>query len=107
MRSLHIYAQVHCHHEAWLAGTEEGLRALRNGIDAALREDAASATAVASDGEEYRVLVVKVAPERFGKLKLPYTDDFGAGWLGEHPFMHLERGVYRQLMVVDDRLTNP
>jgi hypothetical protein len=54
---LHITSQFHEHGEAYLTGTTEGLEALRDAIDAALKTGDATAEVYATDGEGYGIIV--------------------------------------------------
>jgi hypothetical protein len=57
---LHIYGQYTYHGEAVIRGTKEGLTALRDAIDAALKRRPRDAHVFASDGEGYPVSVMMV-----------------------------------------------
>lgn len=54
---LHVYGQYCEHSEAVIRGTDAGLRALRDAIDAALAGSEAAAHLFATDGEGYTVKV--------------------------------------------------
>jgi len=95
---LHLYAQPWSHAEAWVVGTEDGLRALREAIDRALGAEGSSrAEAMTQDGEGYRVLVAKVEGER-PDLLLPYAEATSETGKGEHPLRLVGTSRYQTLM---------
>jgi hypothetical protein len=70
---LHIIAQTYHHQPAFVIGNQEGLTALRDAIDAALKgNDPAEAGVRPSDGEGYRVHVRCVTD--CDNIPLGYTD---------------------------------
>ena len=76
--TLHIYAQEYWHTDALVFGTEEGLRALRDAIDAALRNGEGHTTSFCTDGEGYGVSMYLCDESELDALPLPYTDDVAA-----------------------------
>lgn len=74
---LHIYAQSMWHSDAVLEGTREGLRAVRDAIDEALRtnREGISKHLVAGDGEGYSVVARVRTAEQIREGALPYVDD--------------------------------
>lgn len=72
---LHVYGQEAWHDEAFVVGDVAGLTALRDAIDAALRDGAAVTPVVfVNDGEGYQVVVAAV-PDMSG-VAVPYHDEF-------------------------------
>jgi hypothetical protein len=85
---LHIYGQAQQHLDAFVIGDLEGLQTLRRAIDVAIGDNHdcqcgcngkgsdSAFSAVASDGEGYRVFVHPISgdDERWAQLALPYTD---------------------------------
>lgn len=74
---VHILPQAMWHDEAAIIGNEEGLRALRNAIDAALTREVARAEVFADDGEGYHAVIVRrhdMSDAPFG-----YTDKMCSG----------------------------
>jgi hypothetical protein len=55
---LHIHSQLLWHDDAWILGNRAALVALRDAVDAALRDGQSSITAFVSDGEGFVVNVV-------------------------------------------------
>lgn len=75
---LHIYSQEYWHDDAFLVATRDGLLALREAIDRALKKRTGSARFFTGDGEGYSVHVVllrKDKQETWRMLRLPYTDE--------------------------------
>jgi hypothetical protein len=70
---LHIVPQFSFHGEAEIRGSSDGLRALRDAIDAALSGGAGEATVFASNGEGYGVTIVRC--NTVGALGKPYYAD--------------------------------
>lgn len=74
---VHIHAQTMWHSEATIEGTREGLKALREAIDEALRRngEAESPTLFAADGEGYRARVRVRTSAQMQDAILPYIDE--------------------------------
>ncbi len=98
---LHVYGQEAWHDEAFVVGTAAGLTALRDAIDAALRDGAAvTPTVFVNDGEGYQVFVAAV-PDMSG-VPVPYHDEVARhGTAGAVPPWRLE-GVARLLKGRDE-----
>lgn len=58
---LHVYGQYTYHAPVTVRGSREGLLALRSAIDAALETGRGESSAMASDGEGYRIDVSRVS----------------------------------------------
>ena len=83
---MHQYAQGQWHDESLIYATREGLLALRDAIDAALKEGHGFTTASPRDGECYTALVVMASEEDFAGAQPPYTDpELFAVKRGRHP----------------------
>lgn len=101
---LHVYAQPWEHGESWIVGERKALEALRDAIDSALRDGAvpgtSAATGYASDGEGYRVLVMRVDGEVWRDMLRPYTEDSARDNRDDatHPFALIDANRYRTLM---------
>ncbi len=72
---LHVYGQGVWHDEVFVVGNPAGLTALRDAIDASLRDGAAVTPTVfvAADGEGYQVFVERVA--EVDRLATPYSEE--------------------------------
>lgn len=109
MSTLHLYAQVSHHQEAWVVGTPEALTALRDALTRALEDGRpAVAHSCAQDGEGYAVLVLPQTEREMSELFLPYTNPFGARpgeelpkLPGKHPYEAIEPVVYEALVTSD------
>ena len=72
--TIHIYAQKQFHDTAYIVGTPEGLKALRDAIDKALGGEVDTCLkTTTSDGEEYNLWVVTES-FMWNFLQMPYTD---------------------------------
>jgi len=74
--TLHVYAQGSFHESAYIAGTPEALKALRDAIDLALAKGRGICTSFVNDGEGFDAVVVRVDSETAFKLAVPYGDDY-------------------------------
>lgn len=80
---LHIYGSPQWHEDVYIVGNTEGLIALRDTIDDALRRKKphmpASESFTPADGETYRLAVVRQSSDwqspRWQSLALPYTNE--------------------------------
>lgn len=103
MNLLHIYAQPDCHTEAWVVGDREGLKALRDAIDAALADEdkSASTEVFAQDNEGYKILVVQTDRQTVDRkdIRLPYAN---AAYEGKHPLVLVGPSRYRELTIVPE-----
>ncbi len=101
MNNVHVYSNWCQHSDAWIAGEEEGLRALRDAIDKALASGtvATAVEAQANDGESYNLFVVKLPPETFGTLSPTYQDPTARteSPTYRHPFECIPRELYIKL----------
>lgn len=79
METLHIYAQEIWHDDAYIAGTTEALKLLRDAIDAAIATGTGRAECFVCDGEGYRIEVVATTDEQIDKMAVPYTDECAKG----------------------------
>lgn len=79
MEILHIYAQDAWHDEAYIAGTREALKLLRDAIDSAIEKGTGSAECFVCDGEGYRIEVVVATKEQIGNMVVPYTSECAKG----------------------------
>lgn len=79
---LHIYSQEAWHDDAFIVGNTEGLKALRDAINQALkrqsnRSQSVSGPVSVSDGEYYTTVIVKIdtdwQEEEWRELAVPYT----------------------------------
>lgn len=97
---LHLYAQSFEHAEAWVVGSKEGLKALRDVIDKVLTGDEASECADVEvvDGEGYKLLVVQTDKKELYKkeVSLPYAN---ATYQGKYPIVLVGPSRYRELML--------
>lgn len=86
--SLHLYAQLHWHDEAYIVGNRAGLEALRDAIARALNEQdgRAQADVFTNDGEGYMAMVACVSDETMGRMRVPYTDEIAASPDGDGPW---------------------
>ena len=86
---LHVRGQFTYHAEATIRGTAEGLAALRQAIDDALREGRGEAEVFATDGEGYGITVDRMRTvASLGKPQ--YLDEIGRQ-LAEAERAHLVR----------------
>ncbi|AAW62215.1 Hypothetical protein GOX2484 [Gluconobacter oxydans 621H] len=74
---LHIVAQPMPHDDAYIIGTPEGLKRLRDAIDAALTAPGhpRSASVMCDDGEGYYAVVRCVSGRKMGEAPFGYTDE--------------------------------
>lgn len=79
---LHLYAQNHWHSPAAISGSHEGLRRLRDALDAAMNGGSGRAEVMTDDGEGYVVAVMREGPQTMGEWSggdhdrgLPNTDE--------------------------------
>lgn len=72
---VHLYAQAAHHEDAYVVADAEGLKALRDACDAALRKGVAISSPEAEDGEGYSLFVVNLETRdpKWDQLLLPYT----------------------------------
>jgi hypothetical protein len=77
---LHFYAQYSHHEDAFVVADAEGLRALRDACDVALRRGATAFQTFAEDGEGYLAFLVNLETRdpKWEQLDLPYQERFGA-----------------------------
>ncbi len=83
-KTLHIFAQKAEHDDAWIVGTRDALRALRDEIDAVLGEKHlrrpvepanGAETFFAADGEQFRCFIVcDGRKETWEQMRLPYGE---------------------------------
>lgn len=77
MNYLNVYAQPFWHGEAYLTGTIDGLKALRDALDDVIKANQTRALeSMASDGEGYTLMLVPVAEEVFDTFDPGYTNLF-------------------------------
>lgn len=74
---LHVYGQAQWHSEVTIEGTRDGLKALRDAIDQALRtnREGLSDHLYAGDGEGYRAIVRVCTGDHVKEAILPYVDE--------------------------------
>lgn len=73
---LHVYAQGMQHDEAVIVGNINGLKLLREAIDAAISDQQHGSTDVfTSDGEGYTLHILRANEAEANNLELPYTDE--------------------------------
>lgn len=84
---LQIYAQSGPHDGAFICGTEDDLKRLRDALDLMLLEnrDKAYLDTFTSDGEGYTVKIIKLEEKQFDQLILPYADEIYWGQPKKHP----------------------
>lgn len=73
--TLHIYAQEIWHDAAYIAGTTDALKLLRDAIDAAIATGTGRTRCFVCDDEGYTIEVVAATDEQLDKMPVPYTDD--------------------------------
>lgn len=75
--SLHIYGQSMWHSEASIEGTRDGLKALRDAIDEALRtsREVRTEPLFTGDGEGYRTVIRIKSADQIRDAILPYVDE--------------------------------
>jgi len=81
---IHLYAQGAHHDDAYIVADAEGLVALRDACDAALRKGASAVEVETQDGEGYALIAVNVETRdpKWDQLYLPYTiPEFSASCL--------------------------
>ena len=71
--TLHIYQQYQWHDSPRIIGNLQGLRALRDAIDACITEREFSTLVFCEDGESYAIEVVWATEEELEKTRLPYS----------------------------------
>jgi hypothetical protein len=69
---LHLYAQGYEHSSASIMGTQQGLEALRDALDEAIRKGKAKAEVFVRDGEGYHVEITRTSYQGMEKEYLPY-----------------------------------
>jgi hypothetical protein len=76
VNTLHLYAQVQWHDNAYIVGTKNSLTELRNAIDLAIAGHEVKMEADVADGEGYDVFVVMLDDHEplWNELRVPYTD---------------------------------
>lgn len=76
-KQVHVYAQTHEHGDAFIVGSTNGLKALRDAIDRALNGEVDSVVGMmASDGEGYNLFIAtEDKPFMWDQLQMPYTDE--------------------------------
>ena len=74
---IQIYAQSGPHDRAFICGTVDELKQLRDSLDLMLLEnrDEAYLDTFTSDGEGYTIKIIKLEEEQFDQLIFPYTDE--------------------------------
>ena len=74
---LQIYAQSGPHDRAFICGTEDDLKQLRDTLDLMLMEnwDESYLDTFTSDGEGYTLKIMRLKEEDFDKIINPYTDE--------------------------------
>lgn len=77
---VHLYAQEIWNDDAYIIGTEDGLKKLRDAIDEALKDGHMQQVDLyTADGSEYTANIVlnneNPTSKAWKKLKLPYTDE--------------------------------
>lgn len=79
---VHLYAQYEHHGDAFIVADAEGLSAIRDACDAALRRGATAFHSFAEDGEGYLTFLVNLETRdpKWEQLTLPYFES-----------MHVER----------------
>ena len=82
--TLHIYAQHAWHDSAYIMGTENDLKKLRDMIDNALKNPYSKEEFFVNDGEGYELIVKKCSDVEMDDLRQPYYDVEGIR--GIHPF---------------------
>lgn len=84
---IQIYAQSGPHDRAFICGTEDDLKQLRDSLDLMLLEnrDEAYLDTFTSDGECYDIKIIKLEDEQFDQLILPYSDELYWGQPKKHP----------------------
>lgn len=95
---MHIYAQPFNHAPAFIAGTMDQLRALRDTIDRVLSTGRAQLMeTMAADGEGYDAVVMP--REDMSEDMLPYADPPAPGmrWTGSSPLAALTREDYERM----------
>ena len=75
-KQVHVYGPLYEHGDAYIVGSRNGLKALRNAIDRALNGEVDSvAPMMAADGEGYNLFIAtEDKPFMWDQLQLPYTD---------------------------------
>lgn len=98
---VHLYAQPFHHGDAYIVADAEGLTAIRDACDAALKRGSTAIEPFAEDGEEYALIVMNVETRdpKWALLHLPYTDDgvTGISYVGSPPVEVLGTLRYREL----------
>jgi hypothetical protein len=84
---IQIYAQSGPHDRAFICGTVDELKQLRDSLDLMLLEnrDEAYLDTFTSDGEGYTLKIMRLEEEQFDQLILPYSDELYWGQPKKHP----------------------
>ena len=101
MKLLHLYSPYAQHCDGFIVGTPEGLKALRDAIDRALKQQYAMTEAVCNDGEQYNIMVVGVVTDAIeNRLVLPYTASYAKTPRVDvvHPHETLTNEMYHKLL---------
>jgi hypothetical protein len=85
---IQIYAQSGPHDRAFICGTVDELKQLRDSLDLMLLEnrDEAYLDTFTSDGEGYTLKIMRLEEEQFDQLILPYSDELYWGQPKKHPW---------------------
>jgi len=98
---VHIYAQPFHHGDAYIVANAEGLTAIRDACDAALKRGSVAIEPFTEDGEGYALIVMNIETRdpKWSQLHLPYTDNdvIGIPYVGSHPVEILGTLRYREL----------
>lgn len=75
---IHIFGQDAWHDDAYIVGTPEAMKRLRDTIDRALSGGRAEMETFVNDGEGYGIIAIVADPETIDKIGVPYTDEMAA-----------------------------
>ena len=84
---IQIYAQSCPHDRAFICGTVDELKQLRDSLDLMLLEnrDESYLDTFTSDGEGYTLKIMRLEEEQFDQLILPYSDELYWEQPKKHP----------------------
>ena len=96
---VHIYAQPFNHGDAYIVADAEGLTAIRDACDAALKRGSTAIEPFTEDGEGYALIVMNIETRdpKWALIHLPYILDGIDHDVGSSPVEILGTLRYREL----------
>lgn len=83
---LHVFSQYSWHDDLMIVGDKEGLIALREAIDKAIKGKWGQSRATVNDGEEFGIMVGQLHSTEVDDFQTPYVADYAHSTQGTDPF---------------------